>query len=313
MIAIFVMPVTQKTTGIYLPLASEYSPHKRGYTLSHRVFSGVYRDNSGAFCYDRIKDKRENKGNDLVQLNGKNFSVGINVPTQAALMREVEARFDEERGFALATINLDHVTKLEQDESFRAAYAAQDLVVADGNPIVWVSRLAGKRVDLMPGSELVIPLAQLAAEKNVSVALIGSSETSLAAAAEALKQTAKGLQISYIHAPAYGFDPQGEAAPAILKDVAASGVKLAFLALGAPKQELFAALGRELAPKVGFASIGAGLDFLSGTQVRAPKWVRKIAMEWAWRMLSNPRRLFMRYLSCALVLPGLGWRAFKSR
>ncbi len=248
-----------------------------------------------------------------MRLTGKNFAVEINVATQAALMDEVAQRFETGDGFALATINLDHVTKLEKEEAFRVAYAAQDLVVADGNPIVWVSRLAGKPVDLMPGSELVVPLAQLAAKQGVSVALIGSSDDSLAAAAKSLKASAKGLKISYIHAPAYGFDPQGEAARAILKDLAQSGAGLAFLALGAPKQELFAALGRELAPSVGFASIGAGLDFLSGTQVRAPLWVRKIAMEWLWRMLSNPRRLFKRYALCALVLPGLGWRAFRSR
>ncbi|MBT5820895.1 MAG: WecB/TagA/CpsF family glycosyltransferase [Planktotalea sp.] len=248
-----------------------------------------------------------------MRLSGKNFAVEINVPTQDALMVEVAARFAAQDGFALATINLDHVTKLESDVGFRTAYNAQDLVVADGNPIVWVSRLAGKSVELMPGSELVVPLTQLAAEKGVSIALIGSSDASLAAAADALKAAAQGLEISYVHAPEYGFDPQGDAARAVLKDVAASGAQLAFLALGAPKQELFAALGRELAPNVGFASIGAGLDFLSGEQVRAPLWVRKIAMEWAWRLLSNPRRFFMRYLSCALVLPGLGWRAFKSR
>ena len=256
--------------------------------------------------YERWKEN-------AVRLKGRNFSVDINVPTQAVLMDEVAQRFVDKQGFALATINLDHVTKLECDTGFRAAYDAQDLVVADGNPIVWVSRLAGKPVDLMPGSELVVPLARLAAKKSVSVALIGSSEASLNAAATALKDSAPGLHIAYIHAPAYGFDPTGDAAQAILHDLNASGAQLAFLALGAPKQESFAALGRKLAPKVGFASIGAGLDFLSGTQVRAPKWVRKIAMEWFWRMASNPRRMFGRYALSALALPGLAWRSYRNR
>ncbi|MGB7319417.1 MAG: WecB/TagA/CpsF family glycosyltransferase [Planktotalea sp.] len=248
-----------------------------------------------------------------MRLTGKNFAVDINVATQSALMDEVARRFQQQQGFALATINLDHVTKLERDASFRAAYAAQDLVVADGNPIVWVSRLARKPVDLMPGSELVVPLARLAAKMGASVALIGSSDASLAAAGDALRQTAPGLQIAYVHAPAFGFDPNGDAARAILKDLDESGAQLAFLALGAPKQETFAALGRSLAPQAGFASIGAGLDFLSGTQVRAPKWVRKIAMEWFWRMASNPRRMFGRYALSAMALPGLAWRGYRSR
>ena len=103
-----------------------------------------------------------------MRLTGKNFTVEINVPTRGALMQDVAQRFAAQDGFALATINLDHVTKLEQSESFRAAYAAQDLVVADGNPIVWVSRLAGSPVELMPGSELVVPLARLAVVWSIS-------------------------------------------------------------------------------------------------------------------------------------------------
>ncbi|MGH1577961.1 WecB/TagA/CpsF family glycosyltransferase [Planktotalea sp.] len=228
-------------------------------------------------------------------------------------MDEIAQRFESRQGFALATINLDHVTKLEQDEGFRSAYAAQDLVVADGNPIVWVSQLARAPVDLLPGSELVVPLTKLAAQKDAPIALIGSSDESLEAAGNALKREAPNVRIAYICAPEFGFDPEGESARKILSELAASGAQLAFLALGAPKQERFAALGRELAPSVGFASIGAGLDFLSGTQVRAPKWVRQIAMEWLWRMLGNPKRLVGRYAQSAMALPGLALRAYKSR
>lgn len=248
-----------------------------------------------------------------MQLTGRNFAVQINMPSHDALMAEAARRLKAREGFALATINLDHAVKLEVDAPFRAAYAAQDLVVADGNPVVWISKLCGKPVDLLPGSELVIPLARLAAAKDVPVALIGSSEDSLKGAGQALQAQVAGLEIAYIHAPAFGFDPEGEEARAILEALNASGAGLAFLALGAPKQERFAALGRVLAPNVGFASIGAGLDFLSGAQVRAPRWVRKIAMEWLWRMLSNPKRLFKRYALSALAFPGLALRSYRAR
>jgi UDP-N-acetyl-D-mannosaminuronic acid transferase (WecB/TagA/CpsF family) len=66
---------------------------------------------------------------------------------------------------------------------------------------------------------------------------------------------------------------------------------------------MFAAKGRELAPSVGFASIGAGLDFIAGTQTRAPAWARKLALEWLWRALSSPRRLIPRYAACIAILP----------
>lgn len=242
-------------------------------------------------------------------LQGRAFQVMINCATRADLFAKVQQRWADGTGFALATINLDHVVKLESDEAFRSAYAAQDLVVADGNPIVWTSKVAKAPVDLIPGSELVLPLAQMARDAGVSVGLVGSTDEALEGAAARLQRDVPGLEIGLTIAPAYGFDPEGDDARDILRHVADSGVKLVFLALGAPKQERFAALGRELAPHVGFASVGAGLDFLAGHQTRAPKWVQAIAMEWLWRMLSNPRRLVKRYALCALVLPGLMWRS----
>lgn len=245
------------------------------------------------------------------QLGGD--TILVNVPTWAVLEARVRERFARRQGFALATINLDHIVKLYASESFRATYMAQDFVVADGNPIVWLSRLAGRPVSLIPGSEAILPMAQIAAAQGVTVALFGSSAPVLSAAAEYLEREVRDLQVVCQIAPPMGFDPAGPEAEAMLKEIADSGARLCFIALGAPKQEIFAATGRRVAPEVGFASIGAGLDFFAGTQKRAPAWVRRIAMEWLWRMLSNPRRLLMRYLKCWLILPGLAARALLLR
>lgn len=239
--------------------------------------------------------------------------ISVNMPDAPSLLAEVRRRLLAGQGFALATINLDHLVKLARDPSFRQFYAAQDLVCADGNPIVWLSRLARRPVSLVPGSDMVVPLAHQAARAGVTVALMGSTEETLAAAAEVLTQSVPGLRIAACIAPPMGFDPAGAAAVQILHQIEASGAKLVFVALGAPKQEIFAAFGRQQAPGLGFASIGAGLDFLSGRQQRAPRWVRALAMEWAWRMLSNPRRLAKRYLECALILPGQARNAWRQR
>ncbi len=239
-------------------------------------------------------------------------TITVNLPHAAALLTEAKARLLAREGFALATINLDHLVKLKSDSQFRKAYAAQDMVVADGNPIVWLSRLARQPVDLVPGSEMVVPLARIAGQSGVKVALVGSTEPALAAAAAALQLEVPGLDIALQLAPAMGFDPDGDEALAILRKLEDAGIGLAFLALGAPKQERLAARGRQIAPHVGFASIGAGLDFLAGTQKRAPLWVQKIAMEWAWRMLSNPRRLVGRYWACFKILPGEALKAMRA-
>ena len=240
--------------------------------------------------------------------------VTVNVPDTASLLTDLSARFEDGRGFSIATINLDHVVKLARDPAFRAAYAAHSHVTADGNPIVWLERLAGRKdVSLVPGSELIAPVAALAAEKNVPVALFGATESSLKLAARALEAQNPGLKVVATLAPPMGFDPASEAAGEMIGEIGKSGARLVFLALGAPKQERFAARAAEMLPEVGFMSIGAGLDFISGEQKRAPLWVRKIAAEWLWRLASSPKRLAARYGACILALPGLTLRALKAR
>lgn len=235
----------------------------------------------------------------------KSEVINVNVATVSQLWKTVAEKFHSGDGFTLATINLDHLVKLSGSQSFRTAYAQQDLIVADGNPIVWLSRLARKPVALMPGSELILPMARLAAQEHIKLALVGSTDTALQKAASGLRKQVPDLEIALCIAPPLGFDPTGSEAKAILTELTNSAAGLCFIALGAPKQEAFAVYGRRIAPSVGFVSIGAGLDFIAGDQTRAPKWVRALAMEWLWRMLSDPMRLGPRYVRCILILPKL--------
>lgn len=105
----------------------------------------------------------------------------------------------------------------------------------------------------------------------------------------------------------------GSAADEAIAALAASRARICFLALGAPKQEIFATYARTKLPQVGFVSIGAGLDFIAGTQRRAPVWVRRMAAEWLWRLLNDPGRLTGRYAACLAALPGLASKAVRMR
>lgn len=238
-----------------------------------------------------------------MQFQFGSHAIHVNVPSRAILDATVTQHLRARQGFALATINLDHVVKLGCNTAFRDVYAAQDVIVADGNPIVWLSKIAGQPVDLMPGSDLLIPLAKMAASTGRSIALIGSTQKVLNAAGDRLQEIIPDLEIAAKIAPPFNFDPQGADAMQILQQIRASGAGLVFVAFGAPKQETFAALGRTVLPDVGFASIGAALDFISGYYARAPIWVRRLALEWLWRVLNEPRRLIGRYTRCAVVLP----------
>ncbi|KQI73343.1 glycosyl transferase [Loktanella sp. 5RATIMAR09] len=239
--------------------------------------------------------------------------VAVTVPSLDSLLSDLQSHFESQQGFAIATLNLDHVVKLREDPAFRAAYLAHSHVTADGNPIVWMSRIAGAPVDLLPGADLIAPLCDLAAATNVRVALLGSTDETLKAAASALMSRHPGLDVALCMSPPMGFDPSGSLADSYITQLADAKIGLCFLALGAPKQELFAAHAVSKTDTVGFVSIGAGLDFIAGTQKRAPKLIRLIAAEWLWRLLTNPRRLGLRYARCIAVLPQLFWSALKAR
>lgn len=240
-------------------------------------------------------------------------AIAVNVPSGDALLSDLRSRLSAGQGFCVATLNLDHVVKIRSMAAFRDAYQRHSHITADGNPIVWLSRLAGQKVALVPGSELVDPVAALAAELAVPVAFLGTTQTSLAQTAQVLSQRYPGLNVVAQIAPAMGFDATGPQADAAIETLDAAGARLVFLALGAPKQELFAIHAQKRMPHTGFLSIGAGLDFISGTQVRAPRWVRLLAAEWLWRLAANPTRLARRYGACLAILPGLTRTALRSR
>lgn len=239
--------------------------------------------------------------------------VQVNIADRPALEKAVRQRLAARHGFALATLNLDHLAKLGSDRVFHGAYQAQDFVVADGNPIVWLARLAGTPLELMPGSDLVVPLCHLAAEAGVAVGFIGSTDDALEQTADTLRLRVPGLRVVSQIAPPMGFDPMSQAAADTITQLREDGAGLCFLALGAPKQEILAARARALAPEIGFVSVGAGLDFLAGHQTRAPQWVRDIAMEWLWRAATNPSRLVPRYARCAAILPRHALAALRQR
>jgi exopolysaccharide biosynthesis WecB/TagA/CpsF family protein len=207
------------------------------------------------------------------------------------------------------TLNVDHVVKMRKVATFRAAYRRAELITADGFPIMLACRLQGKHVSRVAGSDLIGPISAEAARCGKSIYLFGSSMQVLLKASRLLNERNTGLTIAGIFAPPQGFDPTSEDAGRCIATIGNSGADLCFVALGAPKQELFADYGKRVLPNVSFVCIGAGLDFIAGAQVRAPPWMQRWGLEWLWRAASDPQRLLYRYLLCMGALPGILARA----
>ncbi|WP_245924920.1 WecB/TagA/CpsF family glycosyltransferase [Aliiruegeria haliotis] len=241
------------------------------------------------------------------------YEIGLTHQSRRDLLTDLEARIGRGRGFAVATLNLDHVVKLRHSARFREAYDAHSHIVADGNPIVWLARMAGQDVKLTPGSELVLPVAEMAARTGVSLGLFGGTPESLAQARTAIETHAPDARVANCLAPPVGFDPDGTDAEVFISTMQESDAAIWLLALGAPKQEILASRAFARMPDRGFLSVGAGLDFIAGCQRRAPGVVRSLALEWAWRMAGDPARLAPRYGKCIAILPKLAEAALLQR
>src|SRR3982075_2869892 len=193
--------------------------------------------------------------------------------------------------FSVCTLNLDHVVQLQQRSDFRAAYRRARFVTADGFPIVVLSRLLGTRITRTTGSDLVEPVCQEAQKKGLPIFMLGSNDRTLSITAKRLSQRFRGLEVAGYYAPGANFDPYSSEADFAIDSIRASGAKLCFVALGAPRQELFAARCLDQLNGTGLLCIGAALDFIAGTQTRAPSLTQKVGLEWAGRMLREPRLL----------------------
>ena len=227
----------------------------------------------------------------------------INIANQGQAIAKITDAAARGESFSVCTLNLDHLDKLKHESGFRRAYSMARFVTADGAPVAFLASLQGNTIERTTGADLVLPLTRAAAERRLPIYLFGTRPEVLAGASKVLASHAGDkLDIVGSSSPARDFDPEGVAAEEALDAIAASGARLCLIALGAPKQEIFAARGVARGVPCGFVSIGAALDFLVGEQVRAPVFMQKIGMEWFWRLASNPVRLTRRYARCAVVL-----------
>jgi N-acetylglucosaminyldiphosphoundecaprenol N-acetyl-beta-D-mannosaminyltransferase len=202
----------------------------------------------------------------------------------------------EGRGGSVYTPNVDHIVMLERNAKFRQVYQRASLSFADGVPVIWASHLLRPVLpEKVSGSDLVIPLAQLAGRERWRVYLLGGSPGAAKLAAERLRAEC-GTEIVGIDD---GMVRVGDSSPeqrAIVDRIRAARPDIVLVALGAPKQEFWIdEHAEELAPAVALG-VGASLDFIAGTVRRSPRWMSKVGLEWLYRLGQEPKRLWRRYL-----------------
>lgn len=231
--------------------------------------------------------------------------ISVNLPTMTHAVDAVVTATRQQTSFTVFTLNLSHVVQMRARSDFHSAYRRADFVTADGFPIAVLGRMVGMKIRRTTGSDMLTPVCEAASQHDLPVFLMGANETTLAESVRRLLARHQGLRIAGTYVPAAPFDPNSADADAAISRIRASGARLCILALGAPRQEIFAIRCRDEIKGLGMLCFGAALDFLAETQERAPLVAQRSGLEWAWRAVREPRRLGPRYLQCLAVLPGL--------
>jgi N-acetylglucosaminyldiphosphoundecaprenol N-acetyl-beta-D-mannosaminyltransferase len=218
--------------------------------------------------------------------------------TEAEAVRLILDAAQAGEGHWTITANLDHIRRYHRSPAERSLIDEADLVVADGMPLIWASRLSGQPLpQRVSGSNMVWSICQAAQERGQSIFLLGGDPGVAKRAARVFAERYPGLRIAGTACPPFGFEHDERELALIRTQVSDAEPDIVFVALGFPKQDLLIRLLREALPSASLLGVGISLSYATGELSRAPDWVCRLGLEWAYRFTQEPtRRLARRYL-----------------
>ena len=215
----------------------------------------------------------------------------------------------------VVTPNVDHVVVLQDDPEMQAIYREALFRFADGMPLVWFSKLACNTPlpERVTGADLLPAICQKSAGTGLNLYFLGGNPGIAERAADSLRRQYPGVAIVGTYCPPFGFEHDPAETERIIADINACQVDILFVGVGAPKQEKWAAACLSRLNVGPILCIGAAFDFAAGSIRRAPKLLRNAGLEWVWRMASEPRRLWKRYLVRGSRFLPMVWRELGCR
>lgn len=228
-----------------------------------------------------------------IELSG----VAFDLLTEQQTCLRITQSLDRGVGGFVVTVNLDHLVRCHRQPDYLRIVQSADLVVADGMPLVWASRLQGTPLpERVAGSTLSWRLAEHLAEHGRSLFLLGGDPGVAERAAEKLVERFPSLKVAGVFSPAFGFERDPGAIEEIRQRLRLAAPDVVYVALGSPKQEKLIVDLRQELPGAWWLGVGISLSFITGDVKRAPVWIQRIGLEWLHRLVQEPRRLFRRYI-----------------
>lgn len=227
---------------------------------------------------------------------------------QAARWIVERAAFGQATGVGF--INAHCVNVMAHDAAYRAALQQTERLFADGSGLMIAAATAGLKLrDNLNGTDLFPLICAEAARKGVGIYLFGSQVGVASEAGQRMVMRFPGLQIAGCH---HGYVGSSEEEDRLIQSINSSGARIVLVGLGVPKQELWIAHNRQRLTAPVVIGVGGLFDYYSGRIPRAPLALRRLGLEWLWRMAMEPRRLARRYLVGNVeFMLRLGWRWLK--
>ncbi len=221
----------------------------------------------------------------------------VGIVTEAHAVQTIIDATAEGRGHWTITANLDHLRRYRSEATTRSLMEEADLVVADGMPLIWASRLAGRPLpERVAGSRMVWSLCEQASAHEHSLFLLGGAPGIAERAARIFRERYPSLNIAGTACPPMGFqDDEGELAR-IRMELTEAAPQIVFVALGFPKQDVLIRTLRNWLPTTSFIGVGISLSYVTGDVSPAPDWVCNLGLEWVYRLSQEPTRLVRRYV-----------------
>ncbi len=223
--------------------------------------------------------------------------IGFDVLSFQEALSRVMLLATSTRGAYVVTPNVDHVVRAEHDGSFARIANEADLVLADGMPLIWASRLLDRKLPMrIAGSDLAPAVCDAAASLGLSVFLLGGMPGEADLAAQKLRQKNPSLQVVGTVCPPFGFEHDAEECARIVELINQAKPSIVLVGVGSPKQEHWIYTWRDRLDAGVLIGVGATIGFMAGTLRRAPRMMQKIGAEWIYRLSQEPGRLVGRYV-----------------
>ncbi|MBD2125002.1 WecB/TagA/CpsF family glycosyltransferase [Microcoleus sp. ZQ-A2] len=207
--------------------------------------------------------------------------------------------FEKCKSGVVFTPNVDHLMKLQSDPEFVNTYKDATYKLCDSKILFFISRFLGTPIkEKISGSDLFPAFYQYHKNnEDIKIFLLGAREGVALKAQEKINAQVGRTMIVGAHSPSFGFEKNEEECAKIIELINQSGATVLAVGVGAPKQENFISKYKDQFTNIKiFLAIGATIDFEAGNIKRAPKWISEIGMEWLYRLLAEPKRLWKRYL-----------------